>query len=99
MPHQRIEAGVAGHDGELRARVLLRQVADVERDMEVDRVRAVARDAQVLDSGAERLQRTGQLHRHLVLLLAEEQHDPARTRHQPPHASGLHVLVIDQEDF
>ena len=48
MGYQRVEAFIAGDDVEIGFRILRREFAHVERDMEVQRVGAVAGDLQVI---------------------------------------------------
>ena len=99
MLHQRVESSVLGYDREARAGVLMSETADVERDVEIQCVRAIAADPGVAGVWPERLQRLRQIHRHVFLVLADEQMDPARTRFELADAGRLHVLEIDQEDL
>lgn len=76
MLKQRIELGVLRNDVKVRARVLPRQLSDVERDMEILRVRPAPCDFDVRRALAYALQAGGGLERDLGLCRADK-HDQA----------------------
>lgn len=96
---QRIEAGIPGDDGETGARVLRRQPADIEGDVEIERVLAAAGDLDVFGIAAERLQCLHQFQQDLRLARAEEHLDPARSRLEQAEVPGLRVLEVDEDEI
>ena len=81
----------------MRTRLLGRQLADVERDVEVERVLAVADDRDVLRIRPEGLHRLHEPEFEPRLVLSEEHEDAPLARLQAAEVVGLHVLEIDEE--
>jgi hypothetical protein len=97
MSDQGVEAGVMGNHMEERIGLPLAEATDVERDVEVQRIGAHARDLDVFGPGAQALHPLGEGEGDAVLLGADEHHHLERPSSQQLQPLGLQTLEVDQD--
>lgn len=97
MLEQRIEAGILRNDVKVSGRVCRRQLPDIERDVEVEGVLAVAGNPHILAIRSHALQCGSDLERHLRLACADEHENLEVVMFQRSQGFGLDALEIDQD--
>src|SRR5690349_16400244 len=97
MLKQRIEAGVLRDNMKVRVRLLERQLSDVERNVEVQRVRPGPCDLDIRRSLAHALQGGGRFERDLGLRRAYEHDQPKMVLIQDGERLRLDALVVDKD--